>query len=141
MGKKTNEGFLASYMELDRVTSEMFGISIGGVTEYINKLNNARFAPGREEALPRLVRYRNLRNKLAHEPGAIRRISEITKQDTKWVKGFAKDVVKGRDPISIYLKKARRYSLRRKIYKGISLGSAVILILSIIAFILHSCMK
>jgi len=132
LGKKVNESFLVSYMELDRDCAEMFGVSVGGVTEYINRLNNARFAPGREDVLPRLVRYRNLRNKLAHEAGSIRRLNEITKQDTKWIKNFTKDLVKGRDPISVYLKKARKYARRRKIYKGISIGSAVILILAML---------
>ena len=58
--KKINEAFYAGYIELDRDCCEKFGVSSGGVTEYINRLNNARFAPGRDDVLPRLVRYRNL---------------------------------------------------------------------------------
>ena len=81
MGKRINEQFLSSYMELDKDCCDKFGVTTGGVTEYINRLNNARFAPGRDDVLPRLVRYRNLRNKFSHEVGALRRVDEITKID------------------------------------------------------------
>ena len=62
MSKRLNERFLSSYIELEKTCCEKFGVPTGGVTEYINRLNNARFAPGRDEALPRLVRYRGTRN-------------------------------------------------------------------------------
>ena len=67
--------------------------------------------------LPRLVRYRNIRNKFAHDVGSIRKSDEISKADIKWVRGFNKDLIKKRDPISTYLRKARRYARRRRFYK------------------------
>ena len=115
MGKRINEKFLSTYIELDKACCEKFGISAGGVTEYINRLNNARFAPGRDDALPRLVRYRNLRNRFAHEASAIRKTDEVSKEDDKWLLRFKKDVERKRDPISKYLKKARRYARRRRL--------------------------
>ena len=125
MGRRLNESFLASYIALDKDCCDKFGITTGGVTEYINRLNNARFAPGREEALPRLVRYRNLRNKMAHEVGSLRKNSEITKADVKWIRKFDKDLSKRRDPISAYLKKVRRYARRRRIKRYITVGAIV----------------
>ena len=62
MSKRINEKFLKVFSELDRLCCEKFGVSTGGVTEYITRLNNARYAPDREQTLPRLVRYRNIRN-------------------------------------------------------------------------------
>ena len=115
MGRRINEAFLSLYMDLDKDCCEKFGVASGGVTEYINRLNNARFAPGRDDVLPRLVRYRNLRNKFAHEIAAIRRVDEITKVDVNWLRAFDKDVRKKKDPISLYLRKARKYARRRKI--------------------------
>ena len=115
MGRRINEAFLSAYMELDKDCCEKFGVTTGGVTEYINRLNNARFAPGRDDVLPRLVRYRNLRNKFAHEVGAVRRVDEITKVDVNWLRSFNKDVLRRRDPISVYLRKARKYARRRKL--------------------------
>ena len=137
MGKRLNEHFLASYIALDKDCCEKFGIATSGITEYINRLNNARFAPGREDALPRLVRYRNIRNKMAHEIGSLRRSSEVTKADIAWLRKFDKDIIKRKDPISAYLKRARRYARRRRIKKYLTVGAAALaVILGIIVFFL-----
>ena len=129
MGKRLNESFLTSFISLDKDCCEKFGISTGGVTEYINRLNNARFAPGREEALPRLVKYRNLRNKMAHELGSLRKINDVSKEDIRWLRKFDKDVVKRKDPISSYLKRARRYARRRRIKRYITAIALVLLLI------------
>jgi len=137
MGKRLNEHFLASYITLDKDCCEKFGVATSGVTEYINRLNNARFAPGREDALPRLVRYRNIRNKMAHEMGSLRRSSEVTKADISWLRKFDKDIIKRKDPISAYLKRARRYARRRRIKKYLTVSAAAVaVILVIIVFFL-----
>jgi len=121
IGRRLNERFLASYIELDKNCCEKFGVSSGGVTEYINRLNNARFAPGREEALPRLVKYRNIRNKMAHEVGSLRKMNDVVKSDIAWIRKFNRDVTKHRDPISAYLKRARRYARRRRLKRYVTL--------------------
>ena len=126
MSRKLNEKFLGTFLELDKLCCEKFGVATNGVTEYINRLNNARFAPDRDEVLPRLVKYRNLRNRFAHEPQAIRKCDDINKEDVKWVAKFKKATKKKNDPISKYLKKARRFARRRKLRK-------VFLVLLIIA--------
>ena len=137
MGRRLNERFLSSYIELDKKCCEKFGVATGGITEYINRLNNARFAPGREEALPRLVKYRNLRNKLAHEVGSLRKMNDVTKADIQWVRKFDRDVTKRRDPISSYLKRARRYARRRKIKRYVTAGAVVALvIMAVVIFFL-----
>ena len=137
IGKRLNERFLASYIELDRNCCEKFGVSVGGVTEYVNRLNNARFAPGREEALPRLVRYRNIRNKMAHELGTLRKMNDVTRTDLKWIRSFNKDITKRRDPISKYLKKARRYARRRKIQKYVTVFAIIAaFIIGIVTYVL-----
>lgn len=137
IGRRLNERFLASYIELDRNCCEKFGVSVGGVTEYINRLNNARFAPGREEALPRLVKYRNIRNKMAHELGSLRKMNDVTKADLKWIRTFDKDISKRRDPISKYLRRARRYARRRRIQKYVTVFAiAAAFIIGIVTYIL-----
>ena len=133
MGKRFNESFLNTFLELDKLCCEKFGVISGGVTEYINRLNNARFAPDRDEVLPRLVRYRNLRNRFAHEPGSIRKTDDIAKEDIKWLARFRKDVQKKKDPISKYLRKARRYAFRRKLRKLLILFSVAAIITFAIA--------
>ena len=129
VSRKTNEKFLANFLELDKLCCEKFGVASNGVTEYINRLNNARFAPDRDEVLPRLVKYRNLRNRFAHEPQAIRKCDDIAKADIKWVAKFKKSAKKKKDPISKYLKKARRFARKRKFGRSL----LVILILAALA--------
>ena len=114
VSRKINEKFLNNFLELDKLCCDKFGVAVNGVTEYINRLNNARFAPNRDEVLPRLVKYRNLRNRFAHEPQAIRKCDDLNKADVKWVAKFKKSVKGKKDPISKYLKKARRFSRKRK---------------------------
>ena len=130
MGRKLNEKFVNTFIELDKLCCEKFGVASNGVTEYINRLNNARFAPNRDEVLPELVKYRNLRNRFAHEPQALRKTSDIAKSDIKWVAKFRKSVKKKKDPISKYLKKARRFARRRKLGKLV----LVALIVAAVAF-------
>ena len=127
MSKKNNEKFIKTYEEVDRVCCEKFGTQGGGVEAYINKLNNARFAPGRDEVLQRLANYKNIRSNFASTPALVRRSSDITKEDIKWLAGFAKNVSKKKDPISVYLRKARNFARRRKI------RNVIIVLLSIAA--------
>lgn len=115
--KKLNSNFVDLYSELDKACCEKFGISVGGVTEYINRLNNARFAPDRDEVLPKLVNYRNVRNAFVEDANELRKNGELSKEDLKWVKSFQKDLKKKNDPISVYLKKAKKYASRRKFGK------------------------
>ena len=118
MSKRSiNEKFLNTYIELDKLCCEKFGVASNGVTEYINRLNNARFAPNRDEVLPNLVKYRNLRNRFAHEPEAIRKADDISKADIKWVADLKKTVKGKKDPISKYLKKAKSFASKQKAKK------------------------
>ena len=119
MGKKINEAFFEEYKVLENICCQKFGTDKNGVTEYITRLNNARFAPMRDELLPRLVKYRNIRNSLAHDAGALYEISDIGKTDVKWIKYFVKLLEKKKDPLSLYLRKARRHAKLRKARKVI----------------------
>ena len=126
MSKKINEKFLSAYTELDRAFCVKLGVSAGGVTEYINRLGNTRFAPRRDEVLPVLVKYRNIKNLFAHEPGTIRKSDDLTKADLVWIKKFLRDLDKKKDPISAYLKKARRYARNRRIRRYVVAGAVVL---------------
>jgi hypothetical protein len=116
MGLKANSAFLNAYIELDNVCCEKFGISRGGVTEYLNRLIEMRFAPDRDEVLPKLVNYRNIRNRMAHDEGALHSISDIAKADAVWLTHLAKKITKGKDPVSRYTRKAKRYAVSRLIF-------------------------
>lgn len=137
---RTNSLFLNSYIELDKICAQKFGITSGGVTEYINRLVNSRFAPDRDEALPRLLKYRNIRNRIAHEEGALGQIDEITKIDLKWLDSFKYSIIKKRDPISVYLRKARKYAKRRRA-KRIIVSIALLIIAAAVAAGLYVFLK
>mgnify|MGYP003400085444 FL=1 len=136
MSKRLNERFLSSYIELEKTCCEKFGVPTGGVTEYINRLNNARFAPGRDEALPRLVRYRGIRNKIAHEISVLRSGSDATKADITWIKKFNREVLRRKDPISTYLRHARRLARRRRVKRYVTFGAFILLVMLIIVLLI-----
>ncbi len=138
MSKRINEAFLNHYMELDKLCCTKFGVTTGGVGEYINRLNNARFAPDRDEVLPRLVRYRNIHKRFYYEPGAIRKDKELTSKDIAWIVRFKREIMRKRDPISQYLKKAKKYALKKKLatFFWIALILALIGLGTVIFFLL-----
>jgi hypothetical protein len=112
--KKLNEQFLEAYIGMDKVCCRRFGVSNGGVTEYINRLINVKLVAGRDEALSRLVRYRNLRNRIAHESHALESMADITKGDLYWIDSFTKLLEYQNDPYCNYLKKTRSEIVRHK---------------------------
>ena len=125
MGKRINDLFLVRYIELDHECSEKLGTVSGGISEYINRLNDAKYVAGKDEVLPRLMRYRSARNRFAHEPGAIRKSDEILRSDVKWISRFRRDVSGGRDPLSRFVRKSRNHARRRRAIKILIFASAV----------------
>ena len=125
MSKKINKKFLKLFVELDSNCCDKLGVKAGGVTEYINRLESARFAPKRDEVLDALNKYRNVRNVLAHDAKAIKKNKILIKRDLKWIKKFIKSLKRKKDPISAYLRKARKYARRRKT-KKVLLGLVVV---------------
>jgi len=133
MKNKINVTFLNAYIELDNLCSQKFGVKHGGVTEYINRLIKARFAPGRDDVLPKLVGYRNLRNRLVHETGELSSGDQLTRDDVKWLTRFTSLVAKKKDPISVYLRKARSYLRMRGFIRVLCVIGTVAIIAAAIA--------
>lgn len=129
MSKKLNEKFVKIYNQIDKACCDKFGVSVGGVTEYINRLNNARYAPGRDQVLPKLASYKNTKTGFDNSPTLLRKSNSVTKDDIKWLITFEKRLSKKKDPVSEYLRKARNYSRRRKAKRAL----IAVLILAIIA--------
>ncbi len=132
---KINQEFLAAYIRLDKACAEKLDTRTG-VTEYIGKLTNMRFAPSREKILPSLIKYRKIRNRIAHEPDAMKEIDRISKEDILWLKALEKDVMRGRDPVSKYLKKAGRELRHRAFVRTLLLAAGALLVLLILLFII-----
>ena len=121
MSKKLNKKFLKLYVELDNRCCDRLGVKAGGVTEYINRLESAKFAPKRDEVLDSLNKYRNLRNVLSHDAKTIKKNKMLTKADLKWIKKFNKALKGKKDAISAYLRKARKFARGKKTRKFVLL--------------------
>ena len=115
MSNKTNLSFFNAYIELDKTCAGRLGVKQNGVSSYINKLVEMRFAPNRSEVLPKLIKFRNYRKTMAHEVNAMRDSSEISKSDVKWIIRFTKQVARKADPVSKYERMSGFYSFFRKV--------------------------
>lgn len=125
MGKKINEAFLNKFVELDKLCCHKFGVMVGGVNEYMKCLNNIRLAPNRDEVLRNLVRYANIHTVMGAN---LRKNYGIAKSDVKWLNRFKRDVQKKQDPISRYLRKAKRFAFRKKLWRGIFVTVCIALV-------------
>ena len=112
--KKLNNNYIKAYVQLESRCQEKFGITAGGVDEYVKRLESARFAPNRDEVLGKLNAYQSLSRRFEVEPNAVLNIKEVQKSDIQWVKKFTLSHKKKKDTISRYLKSARKYARGRK---------------------------
>ena len=118
MGKKRiNTAFLEAYVELDKQCATLLKTYSGGVNEYINNLMVASGIYGREETVTRLVKYKGIRNRIAHVAGAIRADHDLTRADVRWIKNFAKSIGRKKDPLSEHTSKHARGKFRRFLQK------------------------
>ena len=121
---------------MDVACCEKFGVSTGGTGEYINRLNNARYAPDREDVLPRLVKYRSIQKRLTTDAKAAKKDNELTKVDIKWLQDFKKKVTRKQDPISQYLKKAKKYASKERTTTVFCVILGIIAVAAVAAFVL-----
>ena len=115
MAKMITEAFFEEYSTLDKLCLKKLGVEKMGVSEYIKRLNNARFAPSRDEVLPRLMKIRSINTNLTEEDGT----ADISKNEVKWLRTFSRSIEKKRDPLSLYLKRAHRHARWRKVRRAL----------------------
>ncbi len=128
--KKINNNFSKAYAQMESQCQEKFGVSAGGVDEYVKRLESARFAPDREDVLGKLSAYQHISQRFENEPNAARTIKELEKNDVQWVKKFGDSLKKKNDPISRYLKSARKYVRGRKIRRAILTILIILIVLA-----------
>ena len=136
MAKMITEAFFEEYSTLDELCLKKLGVEKMGVSEYIKRLNNARFAPSRDEVLPHLTRIRAIVTNLKEEDGT----ADIPKSDVKWLRAFSKSIEKKRDPLSLYLKRAHRHARLRKLRNAliitflvaVAIAAAVIAVMTLL---------
>ena len=69
--RKTDNDFFEAFKRLEKLCNDMFGVTHGGVTEYINEMTNIndkgeRRIDGWLRDLATLKRLRHIRNQIAH---------------------------------------------------------------------------
>lgn len=128
---RINMSFFNAYKELDSACAKRLEISRGGISAYIGKLVELKFLPKISEVLSRLVKYRKIRNVLAHEENAFDRSFEISKADVKWISRFTRKVESGRDPISKYERNKNLY----KVWKWIRIAIVTVIVIALIVFL------
>ena len=135
MSKRRNTEFLEAYVAFEAICSEKFGLRSGGATEYINVLIKEHGVPKRDTILPKLVNYRNIRNRMAHEGGALSKIKEIDASDVRWLEKFTKSISRKKDPVSIYFDKISKKSTFSGLITAIFVigGCAVVALIALLA--------
>jgi hypothetical protein len=135
MANKTNLTFFNAYLELDKACNQYFEISKGGATTYINRLKELEFGPDKSESLSKLIKYRKLRNIIAHEADALDDITEITKEDIAWLNDFIRLVEKKKDPISKYERRIKTYAVFRNL-RLVLIGIGILFVVVLLFVIL-----
>ncbi|MBR5241706.1 MAG: hypothetical protein IKV20_01080 [Clostridia bacterium] len=136
MAKMITEAFFEEYSTLDKLCLKKLGVEKMGVSEYIKRLNNARFAPSRDEVLPHLTRIKSIVTNLTEEDGT----ADIPKSEVKWLRSFSRSIEKKRDPLSLYLKRAHRHARWRRVKRAlvitfliaVAVAAAVVAVMTLI---------
>lgn len=115
MSKSKNLSFMEEYILLEAAANGLMKKKSGGVSAYISALEGQNLDTGAAETLNLLKKCRSVRNKLAHDPGALRGNSEITKDDVKRIKKLTAKINKGRDPLSLRFKSKKRRAEKIKL--------------------------
>ncbi len=102
--------FLEAFKHLDKLCRELYPVG-KGVTSYIEDMKQtsvlfSRQIPGWDSDLEQLVRFRHMRNQLAHEVSTLN-VCISTPEDAAWLKAFCRRILNQSDPI------AMRYQLQR----------------------------
>ncbi len=131
MSKAINIKFIEEYILLEDAIDRLLGKN-GGVADYIDALKHQRLDERAKEAFDFLKRCRALRNRLTHDKGAIKQISEIGRADVGKLRRLVRAIEKKRDPLSkirIRNEKANKIKRRRL---AIALALAAVLAFTVL---------
>ena len=100
--------FYNSFSEVENLCRAKLGVTKCGVVSYVERLNNTKNATNREETLKRLKRYLDAAAFIGGESCKDEAVIGISKADIRWLNRFRRALVKKRDALSRYLRRARR---------------------------------
>ena len=114
MGKAKNVSFIESYISFERAADNVTKRKGGGVSAYIDAIERQKPDASAQSTLKFLKRCRIVRNKLAHDVGALKSNSEISRSDTKKLRKLTSQISKGKDPLSRLIRKRARRAFSRR---------------------------
>ena len=100
---RVNVEFFETYKKIDRLCAQMYGLSGGGVTAYIDDMKAHAYGTRRPDnwnaTFNTLRRLRHMRNEMAHDEGGFD-TAMCTYEDIYWLNSFYDALMHGRDPLS-----------------------------------------
>ncbi len=117
---------MENYILLDCAASELMKKS-SGICTYITALERQKLDTGASETLIFLKKCKSARNKLAHDPGAIKENAEITRKDIAKIKKLTSLMKKSKDPLSRIVKK-KKADKAKKIKTALFVLSVAVLV-------------
>ena len=132
MSRSKNVSFMESYISLENAADAATGKKGGGVSAYIMELERQKLNTGAKETLKNLKKYRSIRNKLAHDSGALKHSTEIRSSDIRAVKKLTSKIKSFTDPLSRLRRKRNALALKIKL----AIFICALFILAITAFVL-----
>ena len=102
--EKLNYILFEEFKHLDKLCGELYGEQ-QGVTHYIDDMREVperdyRHIPNWKADLEQLVRFRHIRNYLAHTEGAFDK-EACTEEDIEWSQDFCQRILKQSDPLAL----------------------------------------
>ena len=118
-----NIEFFDEYKRLDKLCSEIYDQSSGGITSYINDMESvssfeAQKILGWNSTYNKLKSLRHIRNQMAHGEGSFGDY-ECSYDDVEWLRDFYSKIMNVSDPLAIYRKnmKIEKQLQNKKPYK------------------------
>lgn len=123
MSHNINIEFFDEYKRLDKLCSDMYGKSSGGVTSYINDMESVSSSEVQKildwnSTYNKLKSLRHIRNQMAHGEGSFDDYV-CSYDDIEWLRNFRNKIMNVSDPLAIYRNniKMKKQLQNKKIHK------------------------
>ena len=106
MSNNINIEFFDEYKRLDKLCSDIYGKSSGGVTSYINDMASVSSSDAQKildwhSTYNKLKSLRHIRNQMAHGEGSFDDYA-CSYDDIEWLRDFRNKIMNVSDPLAIY---------------------------------------
>ena len=124
-----NVTFFEEFKRLDKICREIYGVSQGGVTNYIEDMKSvsafeSKEIPSWDSDLKFLIKMRHIRNQLSHGIDTMN-LPMCGQSDILWLKDFYNRILEQSDPIALLYQRRKEKAARTKTSRsGVPTASA-----------------